>query len=55
MPMAIYFGPRTRMGHPTDTQIFKAIKEGIAEVLEQIKQTQIKLAELEEKIDGKNN
>ena len=43
------------MAHPTDTQIFKAIKEGIAEVLEQIKQTQIKLVELEEKIDGKNN
>ena len=31
------------MGHPTNTQIFKAIKEGIAEVLEKMEKYQEEL------------
>ncbi len=44
------------MGHPTDTQIFKAIKEGIAEVLQKMEEYQAELnkkfEELEKKYDG---
>ena len=34
------------MGHPTDTQIFRAIKEGFAEVLENMR---MHMAEMDEK------
>lgn len=36
------------MGHPTDTQIFKAIKEGFAEVLENMRKH---MAEMDEKLE----
>ena len=43
------------MGHTTETQIFKAIKEGIAEILEHMEKYQAELnkkfEELEKKYD----
>ncbi len=44
------------MGHPTNTQIFKAIKEGIKEVLDKMEQYQTELnkkfEELERRLDN---
>ena len=38
------------MGHPTDTQIFRAIKEGFAEVLENIRQQMSDMDDMLEEI-----
>ena len=41
------------MGHPTNTQIFKAIKEGIAEVLEKMEKYQEELNKKFEQMEKK--
>lgn len=44
------------MGHPTNTQIFKAIKEGIKEVIEKMEEynnkLEEKLKEIERRLDN---
>ena len=46
--MGLGTGRGLSMGHPTDTQIFKEIKEGFAEVLENM---QKHMAEMDKKLE----